>query len=56
MSIEIRHLVVNARVMPQEQEPREIEENGFDLEALRVELLDACQNLIRQLHEQEKER
>lgn len=56
MSIEIRQMVVNASVQSQEDAIHAHEENHFDPELFRVEIMEACHDLIRQLYQQQQER
>ncbi len=56
MSIEIRQMVVNANVQKEDSTTQTHIENGFDSKQLKAEIMEACNDLIRQLLRQKKER
>lgn len=56
MSIEIRQLVVNANVHDPQSETRMDKENSIDPELLKDQIMTACREMIRHLHNQQRER
>lgn len=56
MSIEIRHLVVNATVKNDSTiDPFKIEQS-FNPDRFKDEIMDACKEMLRQLLQQQQER
>ena len=56
MSIEIRQIVVNATVQEPAPSVSTCNQNDFDRELFRIEIMEACSELIRQRQQQERER
>lgn len=56
MSIEIRQMVVNATVQEPTPTTPAGNEHDFDPELFKIEIMEACSELIRQRQQQEKER
>jgi hypothetical protein len=56
MSIEIRQMVVNATVQDPSPSKHPGSTNDFDPDLFRMEIMEACSELIRQRRQQERER